>query len=207
MDARTVRDEHRRRGRRSRVVLTPRRWCQVRRLTKLACDGGKKARSPGRSRITRNTIAQGMPDDPAEPVEPSPWFFLARGPWVRPSPGIPCALSLCEGEIYANNSGAIAPREGEFMLYQVVIASDLSAEAHRAKAEAKQCRLFPRRQSGLLRRGACHRAALCADPLAPRNDGRKRGDAVCLTATARACPSRSARRPRCAGARRHIDRP
>jgi hypothetical protein len=30
--------------------------------------------------------------------------------------------------------------------HQVVIASDLSAEAHRAKAEAKQSRLFPWRQ-------------------------------------------------------------
>jgi hypothetical protein len=28
------------------VVLTPRRWCQVRGLAKLASDGGKKARFP-----------------------------------------------------------------------------------------------------------------------------------------------------------------
>ena len=32
-------------------------------VTNAARDGGKKARSPGRSRISRNTIAQGMPDD------------------------------------------------------------------------------------------------------------------------------------------------
>src|SRR4029079_17715023 len=37
--------------RRSRVVLTPRRWCQVLgKLTLLRGDGGKKARSPGRAR-------------------------------------------------------------------------------------------------------------------------------------------------------------
>jgi hypothetical protein len=37
--------------RRSRVVLTPRRWCQVSaKLTLLRSDGGKKARSPGRAR-------------------------------------------------------------------------------------------------------------------------------------------------------------
>src|ERR1700676_4051032 len=36
-------------GRRSRVVLTPRRWCQVRRGNP-AGDGGKRARSPGRAR-------------------------------------------------------------------------------------------------------------------------------------------------------------
>jgi hypothetical protein len=31
-------------------------------LTRCAGDGGKTARSPGRSRIIRKTIAQGMPD-------------------------------------------------------------------------------------------------------------------------------------------------
>jgi hypothetical protein len=31
-------------------------------------DGGKRARSPGRSRISRKTIAQGMPVVSAEPV-------------------------------------------------------------------------------------------------------------------------------------------
>ena len=53
-----------RRGRRNRVVLTPRRWRQVLRRcvrpNRFECicdpqsDGGKKARSPGRSRISRN---------------------------------------------------------------------------------------------------------------------------------------------------------
>jgi hypothetical protein len=37
------------RGRRSRVVLTPRRWCQVGGGNSTN-DGGKKARSPGRAR-------------------------------------------------------------------------------------------------------------------------------------------------------------
>src|ERR1700733_12078498 len=36
-------------GRRSRVVLTPRRWCQASRKYPRG-DGGKKARSPGRAR-------------------------------------------------------------------------------------------------------------------------------------------------------------
>src|SRR5471030_923674 len=36
-------------GRRSRVVLTPRRWCQVGERN-FADDGGKQARSPGRAR-------------------------------------------------------------------------------------------------------------------------------------------------------------
>jgi hypothetical protein len=41
---------------------------------------------------TVKTIAQGMPVDPAEPVVTAACFFAAGGPWVRPSPGIPCAL-------------------------------------------------------------------------------------------------------------------
>jgi hypothetical protein len=44
-------DENAFRIRRSRVVLTPRRWRQVlKKLTLLRDDGGKKARSPGRAR-------------------------------------------------------------------------------------------------------------------------------------------------------------
>ena len=44
----------------------------------LADDGGKKARSPRRSRISRKTIAQGMPDDLAEPVVTAACFFCCR---------------------------------------------------------------------------------------------------------------------------------
>jgi hypothetical protein len=36
-------------------------------------------------------------------------FHYARGPRVRPSPGIPCALSF-EGDVW-QGSGAFAPRE------------------------------------------------------------------------------------------------
>jgi hypothetical protein len=45
-------DEQRQSGRRSRVVLTPRRWRQVVRVES-ANDGGKRARSPGRARSNR----------------------------------------------------------------------------------------------------------------------------------------------------------
>ena len=46
-----AKDERRYLVRRSRVVLTPRRWCQVReRLTLLGSDGDNKARSPRRAR-------------------------------------------------------------------------------------------------------------------------------------------------------------
>jgi hypothetical protein len=57
-------------------------------LPHLADDGGKRARSQGRARISRKTIAQGRPDDRL-----NLWFcrvlLSARGPWVpagaRPS--------------------------------------------------------------------------------------------------------------------------
>src|SRR6266849_6435440 len=49
-------------GRRSRVVLTPRRWRQVGGGNSVD-DGGKKARSPGSTNETVKTIAWGMPGD------------------------------------------------------------------------------------------------------------------------------------------------
>src|SRR5438045_3163115 len=48
-------------------------------VTNAADDGCKQARSPGRVRISRKAIAQGMPDDLAEPVVPSPCFFHCTG--------------------------------------------------------------------------------------------------------------------------------
>ncbi len=56
------------RGRRSRVVLTPRRWRQVGGGNS-AGDGDNKARSPGRvRRKPLKPLRAGMPGDPGEPV-------------------------------------------------------------------------------------------------------------------------------------------
>jgi hypothetical protein len=82
-------------GRRSRVVLTPRRWRQVAR-NDLRGDGDKKARSPGRARRKPlKPFVQGMPDcfwhacgDYARML-PS---FRIRGCGCGQAPGIPCAL-------------------------------------------------------------------------------------------------------------------
>jgi hypothetical protein len=57
-------------------------------------DGDNKVWSPGRSRISRNTIAQGRPVAPARTCGSAACFFYARGPWVQPAPGLPCALSI-----------------------------------------------------------------------------------------------------------------
>ena len=57
------------RGRRSRVVLTPRCWRQVR--SSKSCCGRRwreRAGHRGELEVSRNTIAQGRPDSSAEPV-------------------------------------------------------------------------------------------------------------------------------------------
>jgi hypothetical protein len=52
-----------------------------------------KPGTPGRARISRQTVARGLPVAPAEPVVTAACFFVAGGPWVRPASGIPRALS------------------------------------------------------------------------------------------------------------------
>jgi hypothetical protein len=63
-------DESAGRGRRSRVVLTPRCWCQVGDdASHHTDDGGKKARSPRRARNKPlKPLRAGMPGDPGGPV-------------------------------------------------------------------------------------------------------------------------------------------
>ncbi len=74
-------------------------------------DGDNNVWSPGRSRISRKTIAQGRPVVPARTCGSAACFFSARGPWVRRAPGLPCALFFERGWIETKNSDAIAPRE------------------------------------------------------------------------------------------------
>ena len=65
----------------------------VKTLSRLTGDGGNQAMVTEESaKETVKTIAQGMPVDLAKPVVTAACFFVAGGPWVRPSPGIPCAL-------------------------------------------------------------------------------------------------------------------
>jgi hypothetical protein len=70
-----------------------------------AGDGGKKARSPGRSRISRKAIAQGRPD-----VRPNLWFsppafLLLAGHGCGLHPAFP-APSEFRGPQMTHNSGA-----------------------------------------------------------------------------------------------------
>src|SRR5882672_7006913 len=67
-------DERHRRGRRSRVVLTPRCRRQVGGKYS-ADDGDKKARSPGRARISRKPLRRGCRIASASPVCSCAQFF------------------------------------------------------------------------------------------------------------------------------------
>src|ERR1700680_2937236 len=73
-------DERAQCGRRSRVVLTPRCWRQVR--EKQASCGRRWQQSPVTGESTKETvktIARGKPDDPVEPVvSNSCAFFTAQ---------------------------------------------------------------------------------------------------------------------------------
>ena len=105
MDAKTVRDERGRCGRRNRVVLISRRWDQPPGQE----PGGtvaKKPGTPGRARISRTTIAQGMPECFGVPVVTnSRVFALYARLRVRETPGIPCALSYVRATRLMHHSG------------------------------------------------------------------------------------------------------
>ena len=90
VDAGGAFDERRGRGRRSRVVLTPRRWRQVGGSAMSALsgptrgisagDGGNKARSPGRARRKPlKPLRAGMPGESGGPVALPLCFFVAQG--------------------------------------------------------------------------------------------------------------------------------
>src|ERR1019366_3285649 len=99
-------------GRRSRVVLTPRRRRQVgeRNFTD---DGDKQARSPGRARNRLlKPLRAGMPGDPGATVVTNSCatYTLRTRLRVQRAPGIPHALL---GRIVHVQSGRLASRDCE----------------------------------------------------------------------------------------------
>jgi hypothetical protein len=73
-----------------------------------------KPGTPGRVRISRKPIAQGRPVVRADTCGSAACFFSARGPWVRPAPGLPRTLSLSRVDD-RQSSDANAPRERSFL--------------------------------------------------------------------------------------------
>jgi hypothetical protein len=111
-------------GRRSRVVLMPRRRHQVlKKLTLLRDDGDKKARSPGRARSKPlKPIAQGRPVRSGEPVVTNSYVFhfYIRGCGCAWASGFPCALCFDEGRSLAK-PGRMAPRDRCAMQYRPTV--------------------------------------------------------------------------------------
>src|SRR3954468_13843888 len=64
------------------------------RLKRIVRMVANKPGAPGRLRINVKTVAQGMPVDRHHLWYLPPALSSAGGPWVRPSPGIPCTLRL-----------------------------------------------------------------------------------------------------------------
>src|SRR3954451_17651252 len=101
------------RGRRSRVVLTPRRWRQALRSDAQG-DGDKQARSPGRSRRKPlKPLCAGMPGGPGEPTVTTScalYPFRTRDCGRIKRPAFPTPFSGKAQEIL-HTSDASAPRE------------------------------------------------------------------------------------------------
>src|SRR3954454_14636369 len=100
------------RGRRSRVVLTPRRWRQVLRRSKATVT--KQARSPGRSRRKLlKPLCAGMPGCSGEPTVTTScaqYPFRTRDCGCIKHPAFPTPFSGKAEEIL-HTSDAFAPRE------------------------------------------------------------------------------------------------
>jgi hypothetical protein len=123
MDALMRGGDAQRGGRRNRVVLVPRRWDQAR--ERLRVTAANRPGAPRRARISRNTIAQGRPVVPAEPVDTGvrscglPLAHQPRGCGQRPAFPAPSALrrgddvqnsgNICRGnEAACQSLGAVA---------------------------------------------------------------------------------------------------
>jgi hypothetical protein len=118
------------RGRRSRVVLTPRRWCQVSRKAMSALtgptrryprgDGGKQARSPGRARnkLLKPSRREGRCSGEPVVTNSCAFYTLRTRLRVQRAPGFPCALCFL-GDKFLHNSGAT--RRGNALSHSSVV--------------------------------------------------------------------------------------
>jgi hypothetical protein len=122
MDAVVPQDVRQGRVRSSRVVLSPRRWGQVRKdpisalrpkRRDLRTTVTKKPDTPGRARSSRKTIAQGVPDVSAQPdYLCALLLFSTQGCGCGQRPAFP-APSFSRGTTKMQSSDAIALRECE----------------------------------------------------------------------------------------------
>ena len=89
------------------MVLSPRRWGQVRR-DDLRATVANKPDTPGRARSSRNTIAQGVPSDFGVPVLACVRLFcLHAWQWVRACTRHSLRPLFSGGHGFSHNPGAI----------------------------------------------------------------------------------------------------
>ena len=136
MDAKVATDERDSSGRRSRVVLTPRCWRQVRekqnfsRMTVARKPGHRGERGVSRKPLRREgRIAS------AEPVCSCAFFctLLHARPRVQRAPGFPCALLLLSRAAIDAKLGRIAPRDREAVSADTRCLKIESADIYRAR--------------------------------------------------------------------------
>src|ERR1700761_593329 len=97
-------DERAQGGRRSRVVLTPRRWRQVAARKFAAAMVARKPGHQGEPEVSRKPSRRESRFDPVEPVV-LPRAFFCTDPRVRSAPGFPCALCLRAAPKFMKSSG------------------------------------------------------------------------------------------------------
>ena len=125
-------DERCFRGRQNRVVLTPRRWRQVRGMASRpnrartsqisADDGGKRARSPGRARHKPlKPLRAGMPGDAGVLVVTRVLSTNTKCTRGRGCSGRPAFPTPSLGREINARLGRFAPRDREFM-FEIVLA-------------------------------------------------------------------------------------
>ena len=87
------------RGRRSRVVLTPRCWrSSWRRCLRIApTTVAKEPGHRGEHEVSRKPPRRESRRYPVHLWSYPRAFFVARGPWVQSAPGFPCALCFMRG--------------------------------------------------------------------------------------------------------------
>src|SRR5882757_3166631 len=124
VDADGASDEGTECGRRRRVVLASRCWCQV--FEKQASQGRRwqESRSPGRARYKLVNHCAGNAGLPPLNLYTRVRVFLCTlhtRPRVQRAPGIPCSL-VSRGTTFLHTLGRIAPRECEVMFaYHVAV--------------------------------------------------------------------------------------
>ena len=80
-------------------------------VTSRAMTGARKPGSRGERAISVKTVAQGMPDDPAEPVVPSPCFFHCTGAMGEAVARHSLRPLISEGQADEAQLGRFLPRE------------------------------------------------------------------------------------------------